>query len=179
MKSAALGSSAFFGLGAGALPTGSAVVSDVIDSCRNLLAGVSGRLPMLCAPHLQDTPVRSVSARRGPYYLRFSVSDAPGVLGRIAGVLGEKGVSIAQVVQRQTKQQPHATVVVFTHDANETAVQAAVRWIDGLETTARAHAAHPHRGGPHARQPSGVASKGVYLPTSSTGRPAAARSSGR
>jgi homoserine dehydrogenase len=136
LKSAALGSSAFFGLGAGALPTGSAVVSDVIDTCRNLMAGVSGRLPMLCAPHLQDVPLRSLADRRGPYYLRFSVTDEPGVLGRIASVLGEKGVSIASVLQRPIKHAPHATIVVFTHDAREHDVQAAVKWIDGLKSTA-------------------------------------------
>ena len=58
LKSAALGPSLFYGQGAGAMPTGSAVVSDVIDLCRNLLAGVSGRLPMLCAPNLQDVTLR-------------------------------------------------------------------------------------------------------------------------
>ena len=57
LQSAALGASLFYGLGAGSLPTGSAVVSDIIDICRNLLAGVSGRLPMLCSPHLQDVPL--------------------------------------------------------------------------------------------------------------------------
>lgn len=135
LRSAALGPSLFSGLGAGALPTGSAVVSDVIDICRNLLAGVSGRLPMLCAPHLQDLPVLPSSDRVGPYYLRFSVSDEPGVLGRIAGVLGEKGVSIASVIQRHPRTANDATVVVFTHDAAERDVAAAVSWIDSLKST--------------------------------------------
>lgn len=136
LKSAALGSSAFYGLGAGAMPTGSAVVSDVIDICRNLLAGVSGRLPMLCAPHLSDVSIRPVSDRQGAYYLRFSVSDEPGVLGKIASVLGEKNVSLASVIQRpQKKDDPFATIVVFTHTAREQDVQAALTWIDGLRST--------------------------------------------
>jgi len=136
LQSAALGPSLFYGQGAGAMPTGSAVVSDVIDLCRNLMAGVAGRLPMLCAPNLADVPLRSIDERTGKAYLRFSVSDEPGVLGRIAGVLGEKGVSIASVIQRQPRQgDVGATIVVFTHDAREGDIRAAVKWIDGLAST--------------------------------------------
>jgi homoserine dehydrogenase len=140
LRSAALGPSLFSGQGAGALPTGSAVVSDVIDACRNLLAGVSGRLPMLCAPHLQDVQVRPISQREGAHYLRFTVSDEPGVLGKIATVLGERGVSIASVVQRQPepnegKARAHATIALFTHRAPEGELAAAVKWIDTLRST--------------------------------------------
>ncbi len=136
LQSAALGGSLFSGLGAGSLPTGSAVVADIIDICRNLLAGVSGRLPMLCAPYLQEVARIPATQRRGPFYLRFSVSDEPGVLGRIATVLGEKGVSLASVIQRPARpEDPHATIVVFTHEARELDVQAAVQWIDALHST--------------------------------------------
>src|SRR5262245_19819989 len=138
LRSAALGRSLYSGLGAGAMPTGSAVVADVIDICRNLLAGVSGRLPMLCPPHLHDVRVRAPGERLGPCYLRFTVSDEPGVLGRIAGVLGEKKISIASVIQRGTPKiggEGQATVVVFTHGARESDVLAAVAWIDSLSST--------------------------------------------
>ena len=93
----ALGASLFSGLGAGSLPTGSAVVSDIIDICRNLFAGVSGKLPMLCAPYLQEVPRIPHSERRGPYYLRFSVSDEPGVLGRIAARIDPGGSRITRL----------------------------------------------------------------------------------
>jgi homoserine dehydrogenase len=136
LQSAALGASVFSGLGAGSLPTGSAVVSDIIDICRNLLAGVAGRLPMLSAPYVQEVPLIPAGERRGPYYLRFSVSDEPGVLGRIATVLGEKGVSLASVIQRPPRpEDPHATIVVFTHAARERDVLATVQWIDALRST--------------------------------------------
>ena len=136
LQSAALGASLFSGLGAGSLPTGSAVVADIIDTCRNLLAGASGRLPLPCAPHVQDVPLLSPGERRGPAYLRFSVSDEPGVLGRIASVLGEKGVSINSVLQRPPRpEDTHATIVVFTHDTRESDVTAAVQWIDSLRST--------------------------------------------
>lgn len=136
LRSAALGASLLSGQGAGALPTGSAVVADLIDTCRNLLAGVSGRLPMLCAPHLHDVPCVPSGERRGPFYLRFSVSDEPGVLGRIATVLGERGVSIKSLIQRPSRpEDPHATVIVVTHAAREADVTAVVRWIDALQST--------------------------------------------
>ncbi len=136
LQSAALGASLFSGLGAGSLPTGSAVVSDIIDTCRNLLAGATGRLPLPSAPHMQDVPLLPSGDRRGPAYLRFSVSDEPGVLGRIASVLGEKGVSINSVLQRPPRpEDTHATIVVFTHDTREADVTAAVTWIDSLRST--------------------------------------------
>ncbi|MFE8598065.1 homoserine dehydrogenase [Archangium violaceum] len=136
LQSAALGASFYSGRGAGDLPTGSAVVSDIIDTCRNLLAGVSGRLPLPCPPHVHDVPLLPSGERRGPVYLRFSVSDEPGVLGRIASVLGEKGVSINSVLQRPPRpEDTHATIVVFTHDTREAEVVAAVKWIDSLRST--------------------------------------------
>lgn len=135
LKSAALGSSLFYGQGAGALPTGSAVVSDIIDICRNLLAGVSGRLPLPCPPNLSDIPVKPAGAREAAFYLRFTVADEPGVLGRIAGVLGEKGVSIASVVQPKPRPGESATIVVFTHAAREADLRAAVEWINQLHST--------------------------------------------
>jgi homoserine dehydrogenase len=135
LQSAALGASLYSGRGAGDLPTGSAVVSDIIDTCRNLLAGVSGRLPLPCPPHVHDVPLLSSGERRGPVYLRFSVSDEPGVLGRIASLLGEKGVSINSVLQRPPRPDVHATIVVFTHDTREADVAAAVTWIDSLRST--------------------------------------------
>ncbi|HEX8433841.1 homoserine dehydrogenase [Archangium sp.] len=136
LQSVALGASLYSGRGAGAMPTGSAVVSDIIDTCRNLLAGVSGRLPLPCAPHVQEVPLLPSGERRGPTYLRFSVSDEPGVLGRIASVLGEKGVSINSVLQRPPRpEDAHATIVVFTHETRESDVMAAVKWIDSLRST--------------------------------------------
>lgn len=82
--------------------------------------------------------MRAPGERVGPCYLRFTVSDEPGVLGRIAGVLGEKKISIASVIQRGTPKtggEGQATVVVFTHGAREADVLAAVAWIDALSST--------------------------------------------
>jgi homoserine dehydrogenase len=135
LECAALGPAFLSGRGAGALPTGSAVVSDVMDVCRNLLGGVSGRLPALCAPFLQELPLLPMGAWQGRHYLRFTVQDTPGVLARIAGVLAEKEISIASVVQRSAEGQGPARIVVLTHEAPDAAVASAVAWIDQLVTT--------------------------------------------
>jgi homoserine dehydrogenase len=134
MQCAALGPALLYGQGAGAMPTGSAVVADIVDLSRNILADVSGRLPALCEPFLQTVPLKPIGERVGPCYLRFTVKDEPGVLARIAGVLGEKQISIASVVQKKSSGPP-ASIVVFTHAAKDSNVQSAVGWIDQLGTT--------------------------------------------
>ena len=135
VECAALGPLFLSGQGAGGLPTGAAVVADIIDVSRNLLSHAEGRLPALCAPFLQDVPLRPMGAWRGRHCLRFTVQDAPGVLARIAAVLAEKEISIASIVQRPAEGTGPAQIVVLTHAAEDAAVTAAVGWIDQLATT--------------------------------------------
>jgi homoserine dehydrogenase len=71
-------------------------------------------------------------AVRGEYYLRFMVVDRPGVLGRIAGILGQHEVSIASVIQREREHGRVVPVVIRTHDVGEQALRRAVRAIDRL-----------------------------------------------
>jgi homoserine dehydrogenase len=95
----ACGDIMLYGRGAGSLPTGSAVVGDIIDIGRNILAGsarvVSGP-PDVDSP-IQIQPMENVSAL---YYVRFMVFDRPGVLSEIAGIFGRYNISIASVIQR-------------------------------------------------------------------------------
>jgi len=72
------------------------------------------------------------TAVRGTFYLRFQVSDRPGVLAQIAGLLARAEVSIATVVQREHRKRGMATVVLHTHDAGEQALRRAVRAIEKL-----------------------------------------------
>ncbi len=138
LESAALGPALFYGQGAGAMPTGSAVVSDVLDVCRNVLAGIGGRLPMPYGANLSDLPLLPAEARTGRWFLRFRVRDTPGVLGRIATVLGERGVSIESLVQRggEDLRDGEARILLFTHQTREADLRAAVMQIDALPTTA-------------------------------------------
>lgn len=86
-----------YGRGAGALPTGSAVAGDVLDCARNILRGAQGRVPCTCEGMATLKPTEEIEART---YVRMRVKDRPGVLGSIATIFGQEGVSIESVVQR-------------------------------------------------------------------------------
>jgi homoserine dehydrogenase len=123
-----------YGRGAGSLPTGSAVVGDIIATGRNLLKGATGRVPP--ASFRQDQrrtlrmrPMEEISSL---YYLRFMVLDRPGVLSHIAGVLGQHGISISKVLQEGRKAGQTVPVVIMTHTARERDVQLALQEIDRM-----------------------------------------------
>jgi homoserine dehydrogenase len=130
----AVGDIVLYGQGAGSLPTGSAVVSDIIDLARNLLAGASGRVPAASFQQDQRRPlrIRPMEEISSLYYLRFMVVDRPGVLSQIAGVLGQQGISISSVIQKGRKEGQTVPVVIMTHTAEERDVQSALREIDRM-----------------------------------------------
>lgn len=136
IEGAMLGPCSLSGYGAGALPTAMSVVSDIVDVGRNLVRGASGRVPQRAfrGEHLLARPVRDVGRHVGPYYLRFSVLDRPGMLARIAGVLGAFDVSIEQMVQegRAGESDAAVQVVMLTHEAREANVRSALREIHML-----------------------------------------------
>lgn len=137
LEGAMLGPSLLSGLGAGALPTAMSVVSDIVDVGRNLLTDAHGRVPSRSfrGESLKDVEVRDIGLLRGRYYLRFTVKDRPGVLARIAGVLGAFEVSIEQMIQEGGgggNDEERVTVVILTHNAREKDVQGALREIDAL-----------------------------------------------
>jgi len=129
LRSEALGPSMLYGQGAGAMPTGSAVVSDIIDLTRNILAGSPGRVPL--PPEKPLVGLRPHAEIRSAYYLHFAVKDEPGVLARIATTLAARGISVAAVQQRE-QDDPRAPVplVFVTHQAREADVQAAIAELD-------------------------------------------------
>jgi homoserine dehydrogenase len=130
----AVGDIVLYGQGAGSLPTGSAVVSDIIDLARNLLAGASGRVPAASFQQDQRRPlrIRPMEEISSLYYLRFMVVDRPGVLSQIAGVLGQHGISISSVIQKGRKEGQTVPVVIMTHTARERDVQSALREINRM-----------------------------------------------
>lgn len=130
----ALGASLYVGAGAGMMPTATAVLADLVDVARNRLHGCRGRVAPLGYPIRGQTRIRPVpiDELHGEHYLRFMVVDRPGVLGRIAGILGQHGVSIASVIQREREHGRVVPVVIRTHDVAERALRSAVRAIDRL-----------------------------------------------
>jgi homoserine dehydrogenase len=133
LHSEALGPSMLFGQGAGSMPTGSAVVSDIIDLSRNVLASSPGRVPL--PPAEPRVALRPHAEIRCGYYLRFTVKDVPGVLARIATTLAGRGISVAAVQQREQSQGAPVPLVFVTHEAREADVQTSIREIDGYDTT--------------------------------------------
>jgi len=128
------GPSLLYGKGAGRLPTASAVVADIVDSARRIH---DGSAPVDLSWMGDDEAVlRPLSRAQGRYYLRFEVADRPGVLGRVATLLGKRGVSVASMVQREGK--GSAAMVIDTHCAQEESIQAAldeIRALDGILST--------------------------------------------
>ncbi len=120
-----------YGRGAGSLPTGSAVVGDIIEIARNLIAGTRGRIPP-CSFQPDERRallLKPMTDLRCPYYLRFTVQDTPGILSQLAGVLGDHDISIASVLQRGHKRGGKVPVVMITHEAVEQNIQAAMQAI--------------------------------------------------
>lgn len=127
LEGRALGPCLVYGPGAGDLPTAVSVVSDALDVARSIVAGVAGlqTRSIRYAPR----PVRPMEAVEVRYYIRFTVRDEPGVMARLAGSLGDQGVSIEQMVQDGPRPAAgeSATVVMLTHVAQEGQVQAALK----------------------------------------------------
>jgi homoserine dehydrogenase len=124
----ALGASMYFGLGAGQMPTATAVIADVMEIARERLAArqlvSNGRS---VRRHGLGFPVASIKKARvkpmddvvSEYYLRFKAADKPGVLGAIASVLGRSGISIASVIQQGREAERTVPIVMRTHQARE------------------------------------------------------------
>lgn len=124
----AVGDVMFYGRGAGSLPTGSAVVGDIIDVSRNLLFGSTGRVGCTCFDQRYVMPIEQVETS---HYVRMRVLDCPNVLAQVAGVFGVHNISISSVVQRQINSQ-EAEIVWITHRAQEGAVRHATAEIRRL-----------------------------------------------
>jgi len=135
IKGDAIGPTLFYGQGAGQMPTGSAVISDLVELGRNLLIQATGRrVPPLS---FQESAIEKISLKKMedvvmPFYMRFSVLDRPGVLSKISGILGKNDISIASVIQKGRKIKGAVPVVMMTHEAKEKNVHRALKEIDQL-----------------------------------------------
>lgn len=128
----AIGDMMLFGHGAGMMPTASAVVSDLVDLARDMLAGSShGRIPLLSyqANRVRSIPVIPIEDLSTYYYFRFSAMDQPGVLSKISGVLGHYGISLKFIHQKGRKANGSVPLVMLTHIAKEANVKKALKEI--------------------------------------------------
>ncbi len=131
----AVGNMMLYGHGAGMMPTASAAVSDIVDIARNLLTGSPPRIPMLSfqPDQIRPIPIRPVDALFSHYYVRFAAIDRPGVLSRIAGILGDHDISIKSVHQIEQRLNGAVPIFMLTHKAREAEIQSALAKIEALD----------------------------------------------
>jgi len=122
-----VGETMLYGMGAGRRPTASAVVADIVDVATGRAKTVA---PPAAVGRLSAMPMEETVAK---YYIRFHAIDKPGVLAKIAGVLGEHDISISQVAQHGRREGQSVPIVAITHEAREGAVQQALGEISRLD----------------------------------------------
>lgn len=137
VKGDAVGSTLYYGAGAGSRPTASAVVADLLDVTRLITADPGHRVPHLAfqPDQLSDTPILPMGEVETCYYLRMRVLDKPGVLARITRILADSRISIDAMVQKEPGEgERRVDIVMLTHLAREKNVDAAMRRIERLPT---------------------------------------------
>jgi homoserine dehydrogenase len=129
----AVGETLYYGRGAGDMPTGSAVVSDIVDIAKKISSrcNLSEDIQFIGKQtHLRIKPMGEIESK---YYFRFTAIDRPGVLSKISGVLGRHKISIAAVIQKGRSIGGAVPLVLLTHRALESDVQKAIKEIDTLD----------------------------------------------
>jgi len=137
VKGDVVGSTLYYGAGAGSLPTASAVAADIIDIARALTVDPDSRVPHLAfqPDELSDFPVLDMSQIETAYYLRLTVEDKPGVLAKITGILGESGISIEAVKQKEPLSgETEVPLVLLTHRVLEGDMNRALATIAAMDT---------------------------------------------
>lgn len=124
-----------YGRGAGMEPTGSAVIGDVMEISRNLLAGIGRRSAPLgyLDGRIKKLAIKPIGEIVSKYYLRFTVVDMPGVLAKIAGALGRYSISIESMSQTARSARESVPIVIMTHEAREMDVRGALQEIDAFD----------------------------------------------
>jgi homoserine dehydrogenase len=136
VKGDAVGPTLYYGAGAGAMPTASAVVADVVDVTRALTTDPNNRVPHLAfqPDELSDVPVLSMDQIETAYYLRITALDQPGVMARIAGILGEEGISIEAIQQKEPEEgDTHVPLIMLSHRVREGRMNEAIARIEALD----------------------------------------------
>ena len=137
----AVGTTLYYGKGAGSEPTASAVIADLVDIARLDGANAAQRVPHLAfqPQSISDTPVLAMSEVVTSYYLRLNVADEAGVLAKVTGILAEAGISIDAMLQREADEvggegATQTDLIILTHDCVEAKMNGALAQIQALPT---------------------------------------------
>jgi homoserine dehydrogenase len=135
VKGDAVGPTLYYGAGAGAEPTGSAVVADLIDVARLMDASSAQRVPYLAfqPEQVQDLAILPIDEVQSAYYLRLRASDKPGVLADVTKILGDRDISIDAMLQKEPDEnETEADIVILTHITLEKNMNSAIAAIESL-----------------------------------------------
>ncbi|QRM19887.1 homoserine dehydrogenase [Dechloromonas sp. TW-R-39-2] len=135
VKGDAVGATMYYGKGAGAEPTASAVIADLVDVTRLATADAAHRVPHLAfqPDSMSNLPILPMSEIETGYYLRLRVEDKPGVLADVTRILADQGISIDAMLQREPEEGEGETdIIILTHVCKESAADAAIAKIEGL-----------------------------------------------
>jgi homoserine dehydrogenase len=137
----AVGTTLYYGKGAGSEPTASAVIADLVDITRMQSASAAQRVPALAFQpgSMSNTPVLPMSEVVTAYYLRLSVADEAGVLAQVTGIVANAGISIDAVLQREADEvggegATSTDLIILTHDCVESKMNAAIAQMQALKT---------------------------------------------
>jgi homoserine dehydrogenase len=133
----AVGTTLYYGKGAGSEPTASAVIADLVDITRLHTADPDHRVPHLAfqPDELSNTPILGMDKVVTAFYLRLQVADQAGVLARITGILAERGISIDALLQRESAEgEAQTDVIILTHDTVEGDMNQAIAQMQALPT---------------------------------------------
>ncbi|CAG2127005.1 Homoserine dehydrogenase [Cupriavidus yeoncheonensis] len=133
----AVGATLYYGKGAGAEPTASAVIADLVDVTRLHTADPGHRVPHLAfqPDELSNVPVLPIEEINSAYYLRMRVADETGVLAEITRILAEGGISIDAMLQKESREgEPQTDIIILTHVTREKQVNTAIAKIESLPT---------------------------------------------
>ncbi len=132
----AVGPTLYYGAGAGAEPTASAVVADVLDVARDIATDHHYRVPYLAFSGIgegddqpQIMPMEEIDTA---YYLRLLAVDRPGVLARVATILSEEGISIEALIQKEATEGELVPIILLTHSTREKHMNEAIRRIESM-----------------------------------------------
>jgi homoserine dehydrogenase len=137
VKGDAVGPTLYYGAGAGAEPTASAVIADIVDVARTLTADPEHRVPYLGfqQENLRDKVILPIEEVETAYYLRMSALDKPGVLSRVAQILSDSGISVEALIQKEAKEDEETVpLILLTNRALEKHIVAAITQIEALDS---------------------------------------------
>lgn len=135
VKGDAVGPTLYYGAGAGAEPTASSVIADLVDVARQLTVDPKHRVPYLAFPpdSLSDTPIVSMEDVQTAYYLRLQVIDKPGVLADITRILADADISISAMIQKEhAEEEDRVNIIMLTHTTQEKNINKAIDKIEKL-----------------------------------------------